>query len=223
MTDRYQPTRRRLLRDLGGAGVGLAGAGLVACCRRGAGRSGRRDPLLHAHARAHRGPLLPRPRQGQARRDRGQARPAARPAHQGRQRAHLQAARATWPSRSGTPTRAGPTPASPRRAPRARPTCAACRSRGEGASPCSARSIPGWYQGRAIHIHLKVHVGGRHRAHRAALLRRVGQRPGGSAVALQPPPAARGCATATTTSTGRRAPARWCACGGARPTASARA
>ena len=61
---------------------------------------------------------------------------------------------------------------------------------------------PGWYQGRAIHIHLKVHVGGREdRAHRAALLQRVGQRPGGAAVALQPSPAARACATARTTST----------------------
>jgi hypothetical protein len=47
---------------------------------------------------------------------------------------------------------------------------------------------PGWYQGRAIHIHMKVHAGGAHGAHRPAVLPRVGQRSRHAAVALQDAP-----------------------------------
>ena len=32
--------------------------------------------------------------------------------------------------------------------------------------------FPGWYPGRTPHIHMKVHVGGTHRAHRAGVLQR---------------------------------------------------
>ena len=56
---------------------------------------------------------------------------------------------------------------------------------------------PGWYAGRAIHVHMKAHTGGRaagrtYRGGRtvhtgSAVLPRVAQREGGQAVAVQPP------------------------------------
>ena len=74
---------------------------------------------------------------------------------------------------------------------------------------------PGWYQGRAVHIHVKVHVGGERRAHRPAVLPRRLHGRRLPARALQRRAGAATCATPTTRSTSTAAAARCCAC--ARP------
>jgi protocatechuate 3,4-dioxygenase beta subunit len=81
---------------------------------------------------------------------------------------------------------------------------------------------PGWYQGRAIHIHMKVHVGGQ-TVHTGQLF--FNDSVSDRVVRLSPTArtAARGCATARTRSTSRpAAPGRCCGCAGARPARSAR-
>ena len=35
-----------------------------------------------------------------------------------------------------------------------------CRGRTQAGSRCLKTIYPGWYQGRTVHIHVKVHVGG---------------------------------------------------------------
>ena len=74
---------------------------------------------------------------------------------------------------------------------------------------------PGWYQGRAVHIHVKVHVGRRRRAHRPALLPRQLHGRRLQARAVQGRAARATCATPTTRSTAAAAAARWWPCAAA--------
>ena len=89
----------------------------------------------------------------------------------------------------------------------------------------------GWYQGRAIHIHMKVHVGGAPRAAptragrpstRASCSSTTRSATGSFGCRRTAGAAARACATARTASTTRPAPALSSACGGARRARSAR-
>ncbi len=150
--------------------------------------------LLHALARGDRGALLPGPGQDPPRRDRGQARPASRPAHQGRQRQHLQGARGRGRGDLARRCRRhllGLQPGGDRRQDLPARCSAHERERG-GAIP---HHLPGLVRGpRDPHPHEgarrraggRAHLPGRgDRPHGAALLQRLGQRPGRAPVPLQ--------------------------------------
>ena len=116
--------------------------------------------------RADRGPLLLRRELDPHRHHRGPRRRAASPRRAGSGVRLLRAASRTRSSTSGTATPAASTPASSRSrpAPAASPTTGSQRFL-RGAQVTDADGIvqfktifPGWYQGRTVHIHAKVHV-----------------------------------------------------------------
>ena len=174
MTDDDRPfgsvlTRREVLALLGAGGLAALGAGRPAGRRRPAGacvvRPGAdRGALLRGRAaRPLRHPLRSGGRQrcGPARRS------AWRCASRGVGAAPARRCPAPWWT-CGTATRPASTRTWPIRAapPSARSSCAATRRPTPTASCASPRSIPGWYRGRAVHIHFKVRTtGGGGRAH----------------------------------------------------------
>ncbi len=129
--------------------------------------------LVRARARDDRGAVLHPEREGAAQHPRGRARHAARAAaRRGRQLRAASRSRAR-PSTSGTPTPAATTRASAANGCRADArSCAASSAPTRRVSLASTPIYPGWYQGRAVHIHVKVHVSRQRRPHRPAVLRR---------------------------------------------------
>ena len=122
-------------------------------------RRGRIGPrLLRARARADRGSLLRRRRGRAPQRHRGPTRrPARRCASRSSTRRAASRSRARR-SRSGTATRAACTP---------RPAAEADERFLRGIQRTDAKGVaifstlyPGWYQGRTVHIHTMVHIGG---------------------------------------------------------------
>ena len=102
------------------------------------------------------GPVLPRRREAPPRHHRGTSRDAARAAADGRRRADVQAGqgrRSTSGTRRGRPLLG----LRQRRQPHVHARDPAHRR--HRARPLQD-VYPGWYQGRAVHIHVKVHLGG---------------------------------------------------------------
>ena len=84
MAEPYNPTRRRLLRDLTGAGVGIAGAGLIGCADEEKGAADAATPSCTLTPELTEGPFYLDLDKILVRRDRGQAGPAPGSARQGR-------------------------------------------------------------------------------------------------------------------------------------------
>jgi protocatechuate 3,4-dioxygenase beta subunit len=159
MNDRYEPTRRRLLRDLGGAGVGLAGAGLIACG----------DEEQAADAATPSCTLTPELTEGpyyldldKVRRDVTEGKPGLRLDL----RIRVVNARTCkplddvaveiWHADAG-----GTYSGFAQEGTQGKTYLRGVQMTGERGVAQFRTVYPGWYQGRAIHIHLKVHVGGR--------------------------------------------------------------
>ena len=143
---RGRPGRRRSGRHQPACGSGR---------KRGAERAG-----LRAVAGDDRRPLLPARREAAPRHHRGSPRSAARvapdrarrdqlPPDQGRGRRHLARQRRRASIRARRPT-----------TPSVAPTCAESSAPTLKGLALFKTVYPGWYPGRAVHIHVKVHVGG---------------------------------------------------------------
>ena len=155
--DELLTRRSTLLRLAGLVGAGLGIDALEAGRRPGGSRLRRRQ--MRAHARADRRPVLHRrtrrsgatsPRAGAAFRSRCTRRSSTR-----RRASRSKARRST----SGTATPAASTRASAQGASNRTFLRGMQRTNANGLAVLKT-IYPGWYQGRTVHIHVKVHVGG---------------------------------------------------------------
>jgi protocatechuate 3,4-dioxygenase beta subunit len=160
MTDRYQPTRRRLLRDLGGAGVGLAGAGLIACAEEEQGAADAATPSCTLTPELTEGPFYLD--LDKVRRDVTEGKPGLRldlriKVVNARTCKPLDnAAVEIWHADAG-----GSYSGFAQEGTEGRTFLRGAQVTGAKGLALFRTIYPGWYQGRAIHIHLKVHLGGR--------------------------------------------------------------
>jgi protocatechuate 3,4-dioxygenase beta subunit len=159
-TTMYEPTRRRLLRDLSGAGVGLAGAGLI-------GR-GVLDGDGTADAATPSCTLSPEVTQGPYYLDLDKVRKDITEGKAGlRLDLRIKVVSAStckpledvaveiWHADAG-----GTYPGFSQEGTSGKTYLRGTQVTGENGVALFRTVYPGWYQGRAIHIHMKVHVGG---------------------------------------------------------------
>ena len=158
MTDHYEPTRRRLLRDLGGARVGVAGAGLVGREEQGAADAATPSCMLSPEVTE--GPFYLD--LDNIRRDVTEDKPGLRldlrikVVNASTCNLLEHAAVEIWHADAGG-TYSGFT----QEGTEGKTYLRGAQLTGPKGLALFRTIYPGWYQGRATHIHLKVHVGGR--------------------------------------------------------------
>lgn len=159
MAEPYNPTRRRLLRDLTGAGVGIAGAGLIGCA----------DEEKSADAATPSCTLTPELTEGPFYLDLDKIR---RDVTEGKRGLRLDlrvkvvnattckplddAAVEIWHADAG-----GSYSGFAQEGTAGKTYLRGVQLTGENGVAQFRTIYPGWYAGRAIHIHLKAHLGGR--------------------------------------------------------------
>jgi protocatechuate 3,4-dioxygenase beta subunit len=157
---RYQPTRRRLLRDLTGAGVGLAGAGLIACGDEEQGAADAATPSCTLSPELTEGPYYLD--LDEIRRDVTEGKAGLRldlrikVVNASTCKPLPDVAVEIWHADAG-----GTYSGFDQEGTAGKTYLRGVQLTGANGVAQFRTIYPGWYQGRAIHIHMKAHVGGR--------------------------------------------------------------